>query len=161
MLAWIALALVLAAVAATTAALIANRALTTAPPGLGARLAASLGSNAAEVAPDSRYPELRPPVYAATPREVTLAAAEVLRQLGFEAVELDGERHVLSAVAVTPLLRFRDDISLAVQPHERGSVLTGRSASRVGRGDLGANRNHLLRVLDALSTRLVVVTDED
>ena len=36
-----------------------------------------------------------------------------------------------------------------MQHHARGGLLTGRASSRVGRGDLGANRNHLLRVLEA------------
>lgn len=160
MLLWTAGLLVGGALAAFIAALIANRALSTDAPGLLARLSTYTGSNVATVEPDSRFPELRSPVYAHTPREVTLLAGEVARQLGFEQIEVDTGNQTVNAVAVTPLLRFSDDIEVRVHKHERGSSLSARSASRIGRGDLGANQNHLRRLLDGLETRLTLVPDE-
>lgn len=47
-------------------------------------------------------------------------------------------------VAVTPLVRFRDDLELQVDPEAR--VVHVRSASRVGRSDLGVNRRRVERL---------------
>lgn len=45
---------------------------------------------------------------------------------------------------------FRDDLDLAVTPHEDGAVLHVRSESRTGRGDLGVNRRRVNALLGRL-----------
>ncbi|MAK62749.1 MAG: hypothetical protein CMK09_17405 [Ponticaulis sp.] len=54
-------------------------------------------------------------------------------------------------VAVTAIMRFRDDVDLLIRPEgENSSVLAAYSRSRVGRSDLGKNASRI----DALVKRL-------
>ena len=48
-------------------------------------------------------------------------------------------RVTIEAVATTYWFGFKDDIVIRVETTSEGSVVDLRSASRVGRGDLGAN----------------------
>jgi len=70
------------------------------------------------------------------------ALTEVLRGRGWEVREVpapEGER-LLHAVATSSLFRFRDDVLLRIRGEGEGSCrLDLRSASRVGKSDLGAN----------------------
>jgi uncharacterized protein (DUF1499 family) len=61
--------------------------------------------------------------------------------LGWQEVEVT--RDGIRAVVVSPLLRFRDDLSVQLEELEAGTRLHARSASRVGKGDLAANARHL------------------
>jgi uncharacterized protein (DUF1499 family) len=83
-----------------------------------------------------------------------LEAAEValreVRSLRFGYAESVERVAPERAHAVFRVLLFRDDVEVAVTPHEYGAVLHVRSASRTGRGDLGVNR----RRVNALLTRL-------
>ncbi|HKI98615.1 MAG TPA: DUF1499 domain-containing protein [bacterium] len=61
----------------------------------------------------------------------------------------------LQAVAVTSLLRFKDDVLIEVRPRtDGGSTVAMRSKSRVGKGDLGANAKRIRAFLAALRQRL-------
>ena len=54
------------------------------------------------------------------------------------------ETNYLHAVASTPFFRFRDDLELLIDP--TNGVIHVRSASRIGRSDLGANRKRVERL---------------
>ena len=136
------------------AALIANRALLTAPPGIGARLVLYLTHNVAEVSPDSRFPELRSPRFRMPAGELLAAVATLASELGFRELAVDEARLHVSAVAVSSLFGFRDDLAIEVRADGETCILLARSASRLGRGDLGANQHHLRRLLEALQARL-------
>ena len=58
------------------------------------------------------------------------------------------ETNYLHAVAVTPFLRFRDDLELLIDP--ANGVVHVRSASRIGVSDLGANRKRVERLRSLL-----------
>lgn len=60
--------------------------------------------------------------------------------------EEDG--YFVQAVATTPLMRYRDDVQLWFDP-EAGLVHV-RSSSRVGYGDMGANRDRVEKLRAAL-----------
>ena len=47
----------------------------------------------------------------------------------------------LQAVTTTPTLRFRDDVQLRYDPNQQ--VIHARSSSRLGIGDMGANRSRV------------------
>ena len=47
----------------------------------------------------------------------------------------------LQAVAITPTMRFRDDVQLLFQPNAQ--TIQVRSSSRLGIGDMGANRKRV------------------
>jgi uncharacterized protein (DUF1499 family) len=64
--------------------------------------------------------------------------------------------HEIKAVLRTRLLRFRDDVSVRVTDHEGGTRAEFRSASRVGKGDLGQNPRNLRELIEALKRELPV-----
>lgn len=53
-----------------------------------------------------------------------------------------------------PVLVFTDDLTVTITPQGDGVVLDVRSASRVGKGDFGENRRHILQLLAALDAQL-------
>jgi uncharacterized protein (DUF1499 family) len=55
----------------------------------------------------------------------------------------DAATRVLEAVAITGLMRFRDDIVIVVRPAAGGSAVHMRSKSRLGKSDLGANAERI------------------
>jgi hypothetical protein len=74
------------------------------------------------------------------PKEAfALAEARARAQSGWSVLRAQPAQGLLTAVATTRLLRFRDDIALRVRPIAGGSRLDMRSRSRMGRDDLGAN----------------------
>ncbi len=153
MLGWlmlILLAAVLVAVAALAVALLRNAPSLTAPPGLGERLATYLRSNVAETRTNHRFPELELRCYPSGPDELAARLRRVITELGWslEASE-DGGRE-MGAVITTPLLGFKDDLSIRLVEAPCGTELHLRSASRVGRGDLAANARHIVDLHRAL-----------
>lgn len=87
------------------------------------------------------------------PQDTLLDRAQnALHDMGASTVEADAtDRRVH---AVFRVFIFKDDVHLAVAPHETGSALHIRSASRVGYSDLGVNARRVDRLLETLSTAL-------
>lgn len=69
---------------------------------------------------------------------------------GFRDIEADAQAGEIRAVAVTPILRFKDDFYVKVLPAETGATLAVYSRSRVGVGDMGTNRRRVQALLDHL-----------
>lgn len=67
---------------------------------------------------------------------------------GASAVKSDDD--YLYAQFTTSLMKFVDDVEFWFDP--AGNVIQLRSASRIGRGDLGANRKRIERIRSALAT---------
>jgi uncharacterized protein (DUF1499 family) len=63
------------------------------------------------------------------------------------------EEHRIEFVATTPLLKFKDDIVVVIEadPNGKGSILHSRSKSRIGKGDMGANKARLLYLFGKLN----------
>jgi uncharacterized protein (DUF1499 family) len=128
------------------------------PPGFAARLHTYLTTHVAETRADSPFPELRPRRYPGlAPDALYRLAVQALEHMPRTViVERQPAARELRAVVRTPLVGYRDDLTVRVEPNPAGtgSVLMARSASRVGRGDLAANTRHLLDFyaeLDALT----------
>ncbi len=128
------------------------------PPGFAARLHTYLTTHVAETRADSPFPELRPRRYPGlAPDALYRLAVQALEHMQRTViVERQPAARELRAVVRTPLVGYRDDLTVRVEPNPAGtgSVLMARSASRVGRGDLAANTRHLLDFyaeLDALT----------
>ncbi len=114
--------------------------------------------NTALLAPAGFTPSAEPdgsaPVYDVAPGELYMRALRLIGdkrewQLG----QQDAGTMRLTFIAVTPLMRFKDDIDLAVLPvagQPDKSTFAAYSRSRVGYSDLGANRKRL----EALATAL-------
>jgi hypothetical protein len=60
----------------------------------------------------------------------------------------------IEAVATTRLLRFNDDVTIRIRPRVDGSRIDIRSASRVGRHDLGANAARIQGFADEIQLLL-------
>lgn len=60
----------------------------------------------------------------------------------------------LSAIAVTKVFRFKDDVNVAVLPEGEGSTLAIYSRSRVGHADFGKNRQRIEALIAALQKEI-------
>jgi len=130
-------------------AILLNRVPLWAEPGPLVRLKAYLGRNEAVTRPDHEFPELRPPWHAASPEAVKNCLLAQMRRLGWQDIAEANDGLGLNAVVATPLLGFRDDVTVRLEPVEGGTRLHAQSRSRVGKADFGANLRHLQVLFDA------------
>ncbi len=87
-------------------------------------------------------PRLRPHVYPLSPLQTAHAVVDAIEHLPrWEVVA--GKDGVIWATRRTRVFRFVDDVYLLLLPAHDSTVIFARSASRVGRGDLGQNRRNL------------------
>lgn len=134
------------------AGIIANRLPLIDPPGLGARLSTYLNTNVAETSEDSSFDELRQRRYEAPPELLFDVARRAVQSLKWEIVSLDATKKEIQAIITTKVWHFKDDVTIQIRPGQPdGSVLWVRSASRVGKGDLGANTRHVMDLVDAVN----------
>jgi uncharacterized protein (DUF1499 family) len=111
----------------------------------------------AETAPDAVLEELRPLWLQGDPEVLVAGVADTMQDLGWREVSADQAGGRISAQVVSDLFRFTDDVTVYL--HAAGTGLSEarvRSASRVGRGDLGANARHVMDLRAALSARGMV-----
>lgn len=156
MLVYILVILLLSVIMLVFGALWLNRAPLWQSPGVLPRLTIYLTTNSAQTSDNPRLPELRTPHF---PVDAATLYGLVLRQisrLGWRLGAHESATDTLHAVVTTSMWGFKDDVEITV--HAAGkdaSSLSIRSQSRVGRGDLGANRRHVRDLLDALDQVLV------
>ena len=140
--------LVLFGAALLAAGIMGNRLPLAEPPGWGTRLSTYLNTHVAETTQDSPFPELRLRRYDAPPALIVDIARKAVERLRWEAV-FDHEKKEIKAVVTTKLWKFKDDVTIQIQPAQpSGSVLVVRSVSRVGKGDLGANTRHVMDLVE-------------
>lgn len=138
--------------------LAANRAPVFSSPGPAARLWAYFSQNSARTERVPFFPELTTRYYPEAPATVFEAAFRTAEWLDWEIVESDPDRRRLAAVATTAVMRYQDDVELRVlEADDGGSEIEMRSASRLGRGDLGANAGRIVRFHQTLEERLALL----
>jgi len=85
------------------------------------------------------------------PKEAfALAEKHARAQRGWSLRRVEPAQGLLTAVAVTSLLRFRDDVTVRVRSVANGCRVDMRSRSRLGRDDLGANAARIRRFFSEL-----------
>ncbi|KAL4860062.1 hypothetical protein ACK3TF_000277 [Chlorella vulgaris] len=89
---------------------------------------------------------------AATVFAATKTAASSLPRASI--VHEDAAAGVLELLDVTALARFKDDVAVRVRQSSNDVVVDVRSASRVGKGDLGANAARIQKYLAAVQAEL-------
>ena len=90
------------------------------------------------------YPDLRPLVVDRVPADAFEAALAAAREMGWQVIATDRANGRVEATASTPWFGFNDDVVIRVTAVEGGgSRIDIRSASRVGKGDLGANARRI------------------
>jgi uncharacterized protein (DUF1499 family) len=101
------------------------------------------------------YPDVAPMVVAAERATVFAAAEDVARELGWQIVEADRAAGRIEAVDRTFWFGFRDDVVIRIgEADDGGTRIDVRSASRVGRGDVGANALRIRGFLARLQARV-------
>jgi len=144
--------LLLLGMALLAAGIISNRLPLTEPPGCMTRLSTYLNTNVAETREDSLFAELRPRRYEAPPELLFDVVRRAVQSLRWEITALDAEKKEIQAVVTTKMWSFKDDVTMQVQPGQpSGAVLWVRSASRIGKGDLGANTRHVIDLVEAVN----------
>ena len=139
-------------------ALISNNAPLLSPPGIWARLSLYLQHNVAQTGSDQLLPELSPIILQGEKDTLLQALAQALQALQWHDVVIDQHKARLSAVVTTPWLKFSDDISVQLLAIDGGRMeLLVRASSRIGRGDLGANANHIMQLRAYLQRQGLVV----
>jgi uncharacterized protein (DUF1499 family) len=73
--------------------------------------------------------------------------AMVTQDPQFQDVSADDGKRALRMVAVTKILKFKDDVDVWVLPAEGGATVAVYSRSRVGRSDFGTNRRRIVALL--------------
>jgi len=136
-------------------ALLGNAAPVFAPPGPLARLSRYLTHNTVSTGPGSLFPELRLEEVHATPKQVRQAViAFTQSRPGWMVADAEPPANTLHLVVTSRLLGFKDDVQVTLLPGEGGTVLHIESASRVGRGDFGANLAHVRALRRAVTEAL-------
>ena len=147
------------------AGLISNNLPWNDPPGTGTRLLTYLTTNVAETTPGSAFPELRPRTYAAPAALMFDVARRAAKALNWELSPVEPGARKIEAVVTTRIIKFKDDVTIRVEADgEERSILFARSASRVGKGDLGANTRHIMNLLetvDIIAPVTAIVDEED
>lgn len=137
--------LIMAGIVFTGAAVLRNRVPVVAPPGVFARISAYLTRNVAETRDGHPFPELRTRSFPVNADTLYQRVERAVSSLGWKQLASDSSRRFIRVEVRTPLLGFVDDLEARVEGTDVSvSRLHLRSASRVGRGDLGANLRHLL-----------------
>jgi uncharacterized protein (DUF1499 family) len=121
------------------------------PERLKARNGAAYGGAAVAAEQQKGYPDIKPLVMKAPPREALQRAQEAARALGWEVVASDAESGRLEATATTLWFGFKDDVVVRIRPEGSGSRVDVRSMSRVGSSDVGANAKRIREFLAKLA----------
>jgi uncharacterized protein (DUF1499 family) len=111
------------------------------------------------------YPDIEPLSVNAPPQAAYDAALAVIQRRKWRVVvdrppqppRRDG---LIEAVARTPIMGFRDDLSVRVRRDDEGSKIDARSASRYGRHDFGTNAARIRSLLEEIDDRLTVDSDK-
>lgn len=112
-----------------------------------------LTTNVAQTSADAGDSLLRPLTIPHGVPEAAAAVVEAAMALPRwrEAGRSDSAGHVeLRFVVTTRLFRFKDDVTVWIEPVPEGARIRARSASRVGRGDLGTNPRTLRSLMQAI-----------
>ena len=125
-------------------------------PGFVTRVGVYLRYNVAETTAAPLLPELRIRRYRVSQETIREVVERTLSRLPrWKVVKAESEIGVYQAVVTTPLWRFKDDVAILITGVAEGGVeVYLHSSSRIGRGDLGANRRHILEFYEALEEQL-------
>jgi Protein of unknown function (DUF1499) len=81
-------------------------------------------------------------------------AWRLIQRNGLLPLRLQGQNSVKTEEVQVPVLFFTDDLVVTMRGDDNRTTVDVRSASRVGRSDLGENRRHILQLLHALDGKL-------
>ena len=100
------------------------------------------------------YPDLQPQTFQHSDEQVFDAAAAVARDSGWDVTAEERAAGEIRAVATTRLWRFKDDVTVTITREGARVLVSVRSHSRIGKGDLGANARRIRLFQADLAQRL-------
>ena len=111
------------------------------------------------------YPEVEPLVVTSTPQQAYDTALAVMAKRKWrildarppQAARREGK---IEAVALTPIMGFREDVVLRVRADGEGARVDVRSSSRYGPHDLGGNAARITRLLEEIDEILGVQAEK-
>ena len=116
--------------------------------------------NAVETGRTPEYADLRPQRYLATKACVFDAAMHTVNRLPrWQMVGYREDAGEIRAEVRTRLWRFVDDVTIRVTADNAQTLVSVKSASRVGRGDFGQNARNIRTFLGELNGRLGLASD--
>lgn len=122
-------------------------------PNFGELLQRAGSTNITETSENATRPELRPLIVSQDQATVFRAVFATVNKLGWLVVEEDeAAGTVHAAVPVAGI--FTDDLRVQLSAGAGGTVVNVRSNARVGRGDFGVNRRHVVQFLLVLQEQL-------
>jgi uncharacterized protein (DUF1499 family) len=98
------------------------------------------------------YPDIQPLVLHATPEAVFNQALSVARDMGWKIVSADPAERRMEATATTFWFGFKDDVVVVITQVKEGARIDVRSASRVGKSDVGTNAKRIREFLERMKT---------
>ena len=111
--------------------------------------------NDVETGKTPEYPDLVPRTYEAKPEQVFDAALHAIHRLPRWSLAVHRpESGEIRAEATSRLFRFVDDVTILVLDEGGKTVVSVRSASRVGKGDFGQNARNIRAFFEELDAQL-------
>ena len=113
----------------------------------------------------SAYPDVEPLIVTSTPQQAYDAAYTVITKQKWRIIAADQPQTTrregrIEAVALTPIMGFREDVVLRVRADGDGARVDMRSASRYGPHDLGGNAARITSVLEEIDELLGVQAEK-
>ncbi|MBN21185.1 MAG: hypothetical protein CL678_07845 [Bdellovibrionaceae bacterium] len=101
------------------------------------------------------YPEVKPLEVSGKQNEIFKVLEQLARNQDWEITRVDFEHFAIEGIAVTPLLRFKDDWVIELRPMgESRFEIHMRSKSRLGKSDLGANAKRILHYFQEVKNNI-------
>jgi uncharacterized protein (DUF1499 family) len=117
-----------------------------------------LTRNVVRTGPDARLPELAALYLRGNAHALLEELAATCRDLGWREVRVDRDAMTVRAEVVSALFGFVDDVEIRLLDADAVALEARvRSASRVGRGDLGANARHVMDLRAAVRARGILL----
>jgi len=116
------------------------------------------GGSKVAAAQEAGYPDIKPLELSMPAAQVFDAALAIARSMGWDIAAAEPGEGRIEATATTLWFGFKDDIVIRVRPDAPGTRLDIRSASRVGKSDVGANARRIRAYLGRLESRLSATT---
>lgn len=105
-------------------------------------------------AQEAGYPDIKPLRLSMPPARVFDAALAVARDMGWEIAAAEPGEGRIEATATTLWYGFKDDVVIRIGPEAPGTRVDIRSASRVGKSDVGANARRIRTFLGRIESGL-------
>jgi uncharacterized protein (DUF1499 family) len=124
---------------------------------IGARLVAAFlwpTINDVKTGETPQYADLQPQRFNQPYDHVFDAALATAQALGWEVTTQGRAQGEIRAVATTPVFRFKDDVIITISREGEGMLVSVRSHSRIGKGDLGTNARRIRRFQAELAKQM-------